>query len=100
MEAIKFNTARVGGGHHVAGVGGEVKERVLENLLRLVAGGERLFQVGVHLADIQAGEDVAAVVAGEVEAEAALAARAKKTAARAAKDKAIDAKAKKRLGYK
>ena len=32
--------ARVGGGHHVAGVGGEVKERVLENLARVVALGE------------------------------------------------------------
>ena len=32
--------ARVGGGHHVAGVGGEVEERMLENLVRVVAGGE------------------------------------------------------------
>ncbi len=32
--------ARVGGGHHVAGVGGEVEERMLENLARVVARGE------------------------------------------------------------
>ncbi len=32
--------ARVGGGHHVAGVGGEVKERVLENLARVLALAE------------------------------------------------------------
>ncbi len=32
--------ARVGGGHHVARVGGEVEERMLENLPRMVAGGE------------------------------------------------------------
>ena len=32
--------ARVGGGHHVAGVGGEIEERMLENLARMVAGGE------------------------------------------------------------
>ena len=32
--------ARVGGGHHVAGVGGEVEERMLENLACVVAGGE------------------------------------------------------------
>ena len=32
--------ARVGGGHHVAGVGGEVEERMLENLRCVVAPGE------------------------------------------------------------
>ena len=32
--------ARVGGGHHVAGVGGEVEERMPENLVCVVAGGE------------------------------------------------------------
>ena len=32
--------ARVGGGHHVAGVGSEVKERVLENLARVLALAE------------------------------------------------------------
>ena len=32
--------ARVCGGHHVAGVGGEVKERVLENLARVLALAE------------------------------------------------------------
>ncbi len=33
-------TARVGGGHHVACVGSKVKKRVLEDLTRMVAGGE------------------------------------------------------------
>jgi hypothetical protein len=32
--------ARVGGGHDIVRVGGEVKERVLENLVRVVARGE------------------------------------------------------------
>ena len=34
--------ARIGGGHHVAGIGGEVEERMLENLVRVVAVGELL----------------------------------------------------------
>ncbi len=33
-------SAWVGGGHHVACVGGKVKERMLENLARMVASGE------------------------------------------------------------
>ena len=40
MPAEVLLPARVGRGHHVAGVGGEVEKRVLENLARVVARGE------------------------------------------------------------
>ena len=40
MPAEILFPARVSGGHHVAGICGEVKERVLENLARMVALGE------------------------------------------------------------
>ena len=40
VPAEVFLPARVGGGHHVAGVGGEVEERMLEDLAGVVAGGE------------------------------------------------------------
>ena len=40
MPAEVLDTARIGRGHHVAGVGGEVEERVLEDLAGVVAGRE------------------------------------------------------------
>ena len=40
MPAEVLLAARIGGGHHVARVGGEVEERMLEDLAGVVAGGE------------------------------------------------------------
>ncbi len=40
VPAEVLHPSRIGGGHHVAGVGGEIEERMLEDAVLVVAGGE------------------------------------------------------------